>query len=409
MGRTRLYWISALVALAVAAVALVPLLVSDKDDKKVHPARAESAQRLQMPLHAEGSKIVDARGVTVQFTGVNWFGLETNTFAPHGLWSRKLDDMLDQMVAQGFNSMRLPFSNELFDAASKPNGVDFALNPDLKGLTGPQLMDRVVEGATKRGMMVILDRHRPTSQGQSNLWYTDKVSEDRWISDWVKLAKQYRDNPLVVGADLHNEPHGEATWGDGNEKTDWQAAAQRAGDAVLKANPNWLIVVEGIENYKKADGQNDGYWWGGNLQGAKDHPVKLSDQSKLVYSAHDYSPKVWSQQWFTDPAFPANMPALWDKQFGYLVKNNTAPVLMGEFGGRSVAEQDAQGNKDLEGIWQRNLVKYLKDNGLSYTYWAWNPNSGDTGGVLKDDWTTVDADKAALLKTYQAPLAAAAQ
>ncbi|MEU7868536.1 glycoside hydrolase family 5 protein [Dactylosporangium sp. NPDC049140] len=406
MGRTRLYWISALVALAVAGVALVPLL---DHDKKVHPAMTESGQRLQMPLHAEGSKIVDARGETVTFTGVNWFGLETNTFAPHGLWSRNLDDMLDQMVGQGFNSMRLPFSNELFDAASKPNGVDYALNPDLKGLTGPQLMDKVVEGATKRGMMVILDRHRPTSQGQSNLWYTDKVSEERWISDWVKLAEHYKNNQLVVGADLHNEPHGEATWGDGNEKTDWQAAAQRAGDAVLKANPNWLIVVEGIESYKTADGKSDGYWWGGNLQGAKEHPVKLTDQSKLVYSAHDYSPKVWSQQWFTDPKFPANMPALWDKQFGYLVKNNTAPVLMGEFGGRSVAEKDAQGNKDLEGIWQRNLVGYLKDNGLSYTYWAWNPNSGDTGGVLKDDWKTVDSDKAALLKTYQAPLAAAAQ
>jgi endoglucanase len=401
MGRTRLYWISALVALAVVAVALVPLL--DKD-KKVHPAMTQSGQRLQMPLHTEGSKIVDARGETVTFTGVNWFGLETNTFAPHGLWSRNLGEMLDQMVGQGFNSMRLPFSNELFDAASKPNGVDYALNPDLVGLTGPQLMDKVVEGATKRGMMVILDRHRPTAQAQSTLWYTDKISEDRWISDWVKLAQHYRDNPLVVGADLHNEPHGEATWGDGNEKTDWQAAAQRAGDAVLKANPNWLIIVEGIERYG-----DDGYWWGGNLQGAKAHPVKLSDRAKLVYSAHDYSPKVWSQQWFTDPAFPANMPALWDKQFGYLVKNGTAPVLMGEFGGRSVAETDAQGNKDLEGIWQRNLVAYLKDNGLSYTYWAWNPNSGDTGGVLKDDWKTVDADKAALLKTYQAPLAAAAQ
>ncbi|GAA3267859.1 MULTISPECIES: glycoside hydrolase family 5 protein [Dactylosporangium] len=401
MSRTRLYWIAALVVVVVAGIALVPVLGRDRD-RTVHPESARAGQRLQMPLHAEGSKIVDARGETVTFTGVNWFGLETNTFAPHGLWSRKLDDMLDQMAGQGFNSMRLPFSNELFDAASKPNGVDYALNPQLKGLTGPQIMDRVVEGATKRGMMVILDRHRPTSQGQSNLWYTDKVSEDRWIADWVMLAKHYRDNPLVVGADLHNEPHGEATWGDGNARTDWQAAAQRAGDAVLKANPDWLIVVEGIESYK-----GNGYWWGGNLQGAKDHPVKLSDQSKLVYSAHDYSPKVWSQQWFTDPAFPANMPALWDKQFGYLVKSGTAPVLMGEFGGRSVAEKDAQGNRDLEGIWQRNLVAYLKENGLSYTYWAWNPNSGDTGGVLKDDWTTVDADKAALLKTYQAPLAAA--
>src|SRR5258705_3829509 len=210
MGRTRIIWISALVslaALAAVAVALVPLL--DKKvhttvlEKKVHPTAAKAGQRLQMPLHASGSKILDAGGTEVTFTGVNWFGLETNPFAPHGLWSRKLDDMLDQMVASGFNSMRLPFSNELFDAASKPQGIDFAQNPDLQGLTGPQIMDKVVEGATKRGMMVILDRHRPTSQGQSNLWYTDKVSEERWISDWVMLAKRYKHNALVVGADLH--------------------------------------------------------------------------------------------------------------------------------------------------------------------------------------------------------------
>ncbi|GAA2614449.1 cellulase family glycosylhydrolase [Dactylosporangium fulvum] len=401
LTRTRLILISAAaaaVALVIGGIALIP----SSGDKKVHPVEAEAGQRLQMPLRADGNKILDARGEVVTFTGVNWFGLETNTFAPHGLWSRKLDDMLDQMVGAGFNTMRLPFSNELFDDSAKVNGVDFKLNPDLEGLTGPQIMDKVVEGATKRGMMVILDRHRPTSQGQSNLWYTDKVSEERWIGDWVKLAKQYKNNPLVVGADLHNEPHGEATWGDGSEKTDWKAAAERAGNAILKENPNWLIIVEGIETYN-----GNGYWWGGNLQGAAEHPVKLSDQSKLVYSAHDYSPKVWSQQWFNDPSFPDNMPALWDKQFGYLVKQNVAPVLMGEFGGRSVAEKDDQGNKDLEGIWQRSLMAYMKEHGFSYTYWSWNPNSGDTGGILNDDWNTLNEDKVALLKSYQAPLASA--
>ncbi|GAA3242355.1 hypothetical protein GCM10010532_083880 [Dactylosporangium siamense] len=391
MKRSRLVWLSATLALAAAVTAGCTAMNSADNTEPQAVGR-----QLKLPLHTDGNRIVDAAGKTVTFTGVNWFGLETNTFAPHGLWSRSLDEMLDQMAAQGFNSVRLPFSNELFDATAKPNGVDYKLNPTLQGLTGPQIMDKVVEGITKRGMMVILDRHRPTSQGQSNLWYTDKVSEERWISDWVKLAKQYRDNPLVVGADLHNEPHGEATWGTGGEKTDWRAAAERAGNAVLKENPNWLIVVEGIESY---DG--DGYWWGGNLQGAAKDPVRLSDPKKLVYSAHDYSPKVWSQQWFTDKNFPNNMPALWDKQFGYLVKNNVAPVLMGEFGGRSVAETDAKGEKDLEGIWQRHLIAYLKDNGLSYTYWSWNPNSGDTGGVLKDDWKTIDQAKMDLLKSYQ--------
>jgi endoglucanase len=349
---------------------------------------------MRTPLHAQDGKIVEANGHEVVLTGVNWFGLETSTFAPHGLWKRNWEQMLDQMVASGFNTLRLPYSNQLFEAGSKPNEVDYGKNPDLAGLTGPQIMDKIVNGATDRGMMVMLDRHRPTAQAQSNLWYTDKVSEDTWIKDWTSLARKYKDNPLVIGADLHNEPHGEATWGDGKQATDWRLAAERAGNAVLAANPNWLIFVEGVESY-----QDNGYWWGGNLQGARENPVRLADQSKLVYSAHDYSPNVYRQNWFTDPTFPKNLPALWDKQWGYLVKEKKAPVVLGEFGGRSVGD-------DAEGIWQRNLVQYLKNNDISYTYWSWNPNSGDTGGVLADDWTTVHKDKLALLNSYQHPVKA---
>jgi endoglucanase len=51
-------------------------------------------------------------------------------------------------------------------------------------------------------------------------------------------------------------------------------------------------------------------------------------------------------------------------------------------------------------------VNYLKDNGISYTYWCWNPDSGDTGGVLNEDWTTINQAKLDLLSTYQGPMAA---
>src|SRR5207248_3086794 len=34
----------------------------------------------------------------------------------------------------------------------------------------------------------------------------------------------------------------------------------------------------------------------------------------------------------------------------------------------------------------------------------WNPNSGDTGGVLNDDWTTLNQAKLSILRAYQAPL-----
>ncbi len=343
-------------------------------------------------LHTANGQIVDAAGRTVLLTGVSWFGFETGTFAPHGLWARNYKDMLAQIAEAGFNTVRLPYSNQLFDPASVPNGIDYKLNPDLKGLKGLALMDKIVQAAGKVGLKIILDQHRPNAWAQSELWYTDHLPEARWISDWVMLARHYRGNATIIGADLHNEPHGPATWGDGNPATDWRLAAERAGNAVLAVNPGWLIIVEGIEQYK-----NDYYWWGGNLAGAAEHPVQLSVPGKLVYSAHDYGPGVAWQSWFQSPDFPRNLPAIWQKHWAYLQTQHKIPVLMGEFGGKSMG-------KDIEGIWQRALVTYLKLNHISYTYWAWNPNSGDTGGVLQQDWKTLDRAKMDILSAYQWPI-----
>ncbi len=356
-------------------------------------AGASFSSQTQEPnyLHAEGNKIVDTNGNRVILTGINWFGLETESFAPHGLWARNWESILDQIQELGFNTIRLPYSNELFDTTSVPNSINYDLNPDLEGLTGLEIMDKIVEGSGARGIRVILDRHRPDSRAQSELWYTVEYSEERWIEDWVMLAKRYAGNETVVGADLHNEPHGQATWGTGDPATDWRLAAERAGNAVLAVNPNLLVIVQGVERY-----QEDWYWWGGNLLGAEEYPVRLDKPDQLVYSTHVYGPGVYPQPWFSEPDFPDNLLAIWDSHWGYLSRREMAPVIVGEFGGRSVGE-------DLEGIWQRSLVSYLRDNNLSYFYWTLNPNSGDTGGLLLDDWQSVDPDKQALLSGYQFP------
>jgi endoglucanase len=343
------------------------------------------------PIRALGGRLIDSAGEEVRLTGVNWFGLETSVFAPHGLWSRNWQEMLDQIVATGFNAIRLPFSNQLLEPASAPTSIDLTKNPDLEGLTGLQLMDRIVEGAGRRGLVVVLDRHRPSADAQSELWYTDRVPERRWIDDWTMLADRYRSQPAVIAADLHNEPHGSASWGDGNPRTDWPMAAERAGNAILEVNPDWLIVVEGIERF---DG--DPYWWGGNLEGARSRPVRLTRPDRLVYSAHDYGPAVYPQPWFSAADFPHNLAAIWNRHWAWLKTEAVTPVLIGEFGGRSVGQ-------DPEGVWQRALIAFLKSSGLSYTYWAWNPDSGDTGGVLNDDWLTLDRPKLDLLASYQWP------
>ena len=383
---TRRGFLKAVAATAVAA----PLLEACSGGSKAWPSPSPSAASTStLSLRAAGGKLVDGTGHEVCLTGVNWFGLETSVFAPHGLWSRRWDDMLDQIVESGFNLIRLPFCNQVLDDGRMPTSIDYMKNPDLRDLTSLELMDRVIEGAAARHVRVLLDRHRPTADAQSGLWHTDAISEARWIRDWVFLAHRYRDQPAVVGADLHNEPHGAATWGDGNAATDWRLAAERAGNAILDANPEWLIVVEGIERYG-----GDSYWWGGNLRGARSNPLRLARPDKLVYSAHDYGPGVYPQPWFSAPDFPKNLSSIWSDHWAWLQSDGVAPVLMGEFGGRSVGS-------DPEGVWQRTLVGFLKEHGISYAYWSWNPDSGDTGGILKDDWQTIDQAKLGLLESYQ--------
>ena len=342
-------------------------------------------------LHTQGGAIVDASGHAVRLTGLSWFGFETSNYAPHGLWARSLDAMLDQVRALGYNMIRVPFCSQMFDAGSTPNSIDLSQNPTLRGLSALQLLDAVIAGARARGMKVILDRHRPDSGAQSELWYTSAYSESRWISDWVMLARRYHDDPTVVGFDLHNEPHGAATWGDGNMATDWRLAAERAGNAVLAVHPDLLILVEGVERYGGTS-----YWWGGNLRGARTAPVRLSVPGRLVYSPHDYPASVYAQPWFSAADYPANLPGVWRDAWGYLAAEGIAPVWIGEFGTRLMTTSDRQ--------WLGAMVSYIRGNNLSFAYWCLNPDSGDTGGILQDDWRTVNAEKQAALMPALAPL-----
>lgn len=361
-----------------------------------YPGNEVKAEGAAGYYHTSGNRIVDAAGNPAVFNGLNWFGFETANYSPHGLWTRSMDNVLDQIKAEGYNLIRLPYCNQMFDSGSAANSIDYVKNPDLAGLKPVQIMDKLIEKAGKRGIRIFLDRHRPDSGGQSALWYTAAYPETRWISDWVMLAQRYADNPTVIGADLHNEPHGTASWGTGNPATDWRLASERAGNAILAVNPNWLIIVEGIET--NVQGNSSSYWWGGNLTGVRNNPVTLTVPDRVVYSPHDYGPGVASQPWFSAADFPNNLPKLWDDTWGYISKEQIAPILAGEFGGRSVDTLSA------EGKWQHALVSYIGQNNLYWTYWSLNPNSGDTGGLLLDDWTSWNEPKQVMLDLIMKPV-----
>ena len=345
-----------------------------------------------LPLTTDGGRIVDAEGTTVVLRGVSWFGMETETRAPHGLWARDWQELLVQIRAAGFTTIRLPFSVQGLQATTT-SSIDPSLgaNAELVGRTPLEVMDAIVDGAGQLGLMVLLDSHRLDETRIPELWYGDGVTEQEWIDTWTMLAARYRDRPWVIGADLKNEPHGAATWGSGDPATDWRLAAERAGDAILAVHPDWLIVVEGVEGPVPGQ-QLEGHWWGGNLEAARTHPVRLSRPEQLVYSVHEYGPGVWPQPWFDEPDVAAELVRRWAIGFDWLVAEDIAPVIVGEFGGRQVGDDTA------EGRWQQQLVDHLAATGISWIHWSWNPNSVDTGGVLLDDWRTIDQPRLDLLR-----------
>ncbi|MCX7957184.1 MAG: cellulase family glycosylhydrolase [Endomicrobia bacterium] len=378
-------------------------------------------------LKVIGNKLYDENNNEVRLTGVNWFGFETGNYVAHGLWSRDYKSVLMQIRDLGFNCIRIPWSNEMLnktptsvqvnaygnDAYAAQKGIKLyeeapqgftGINLDLQGLSSLEILDKIIEEAGKLGLKVILDNHSRKADGYMNetLWYTQECSEEKWISDWVFLANRYKNNPTVIAADLNNEPHGNtgmgmkppASWGynvPGYGDTDWAAAAEKCGNAILQVNPNWLIIVEGVEQY-----QNDYYWWGGNLMGVANRPINLIYPEKLVYSPHEYGPEVHNQSWFSAPDFPNNMPQIWYNHFGFIHDLNIGHLLVGEFGIKNKSNSVAY-------TWFTEFMKYMGDK-YSWTFWCMNPNSGDTGGILQDDWVTVHEWKMEVLRPYLAPL-----
>lgn len=356
------------------------------------PTVAQAARAIQMPLSTRGAAIVDAAGRSVLLRGVNWFGTETDAQVPHGLWLRDYKEMLAQIKSLGYNVIRLPYSVQAVRSSSPITRVDFTIgsNQELQGKTPIEAMDLIIQEADRQGLLILLDSHRLNNQRIPELWYGDGFTEEDWIGTWTMLATRYRYQRNVIGADLKNEPHGQASWGTGDRATDWRLAAERAGNAILAVNPSWLILVEGVENNVPGQRLTE-HWQGGNLEGVRRFPVRLSRRGKLVYSPHEYGTGVFNQPWFSEPTFPQNLLDRWETSFYYIARLNIAPIFVGEFGGRQVDDQSK------EGIWQRMFVNYINQKQLSFSYWSWNPNSADTGGILTDDWRSIDAPKQQLL------------
>lgn len=354
-----------------------------------------------------------------RLTGVNWFGFETGDAVPHGLWTRDYKSMLKQMKDLGFNCVRIPWANEMLDKypasittsewVGDPYTNKMGINMDLAGRSSLEVMDKIIEEAGRLDLRIILDCHSRALDGyyEETLWYTDEWPESLWISDWVMITERYLHNHAVIAFDINNEPHGglhgmgmkpPASWGyhvPGYGDTDWKAAVERCAAAIRQVNPDIIIIIQGVQ--ESSDGSN--YWWGSNHKDLRTYPVTSIPASKLMFSVHEYGPGVASQTWFDDPAFPDNLEDVWRDRFWFIYEEDIAGLYIGEMG---LKEEEAQDQSSIACQWFTRWLAFAGDK-VHWTYWCWNPNSGDTGGILKDNWVSVNQVKYNLIKPYLEP------
>jgi endoglucanase len=407
-----------LAAAGALALGMVPLIALGASG----PAKAAPAAS---PVgagywHTSGNEILDTNNNPVRIAGVNWYGFETPDEIAHGLWAQDYHAIIDDIKNLGYNTIRIPFSNQMVETPIVPQNLSFyntgPINTDLKGLNALQILQKIVTYAGQDGLKVILDDHR-SEAGESaeanGLWYTSAYPTSAWVNDWSTLARMFAGNSTVIGFDLRNEPHtptGDtyaqgATWGTGDSTTDVRLAYEQAGNAILSADPNALIFCEGISNFPNSSGGYDADWWGGNLEGVAQFPVVLSSPGHVVYSAHDYGPSLFQQTWFNSSTTPASLDAVWNQFWGYIYADNTAPVWVGEFGTDNTASDVESSAAGSQGQWFQSLVNYISSNPhMGWTYWALN---GEDSFALLDgsyDPTPVSSLKQSLLATIQFPL-----
>lgn len=379
-------------------------------------ARSESAVQGDDWLYTDGNRIVDKDGKRVWLTGINWFGYNTGTNTFDGLWASELKSSVKAIADHGFNLIRVPMSAQLINQWAEGEypraNYNNAYNTDLNSMNSLEIFDYFLKLAEENGMKVMPDIHSAETNASGhtvNLWYTSSVSAEDYYSALEWLAERYKNNDTIIAFDLKNEPHGKpyegssaAVWNDSTSENNWKYTAETAAARILAKNPNVLILIEGTEIYPvdiEANGdyhstdEDDYYfnWWGGNLRGVADYPINLGKyQNKLVYSPHDYGPTVYQQPWFEGSyTFDSLMDDCWRDNWFYIHENNTAPLLIGEWGGFM---------REPNLTWMTYMRRLIKENKLNHTFWCFNANSGDTGGMVLDDFVTWDEEKYAFVK-----------
>lgn len=246
----------------------------------------------------------------------------------------------------GANTIRLPFNCKLFtreDYMGKNNETE-----------GFKQMDKVIDWCRKYDLHLILDMHDcPGGQTGDNIdnghgypWlFESEASQQLFCQIWQKIASRYKDEPVILGYELMNEPI--ATMFSDSLRAALNAKLEplykRATKAIREVDQNHIILLGGAQ-------------WNGNFEPFSDW--KFDD--KIMYTCHRYGGEPTK----------AAIQSIIDFR-----DKTKLPMYMGEIGH----------NTDQ---WQADFCATMKKANIGYTFWPYKKIDGSCMmGIKKPaDW-----------------------
>ncbi len=248
----------------------------------------------------------------------------------------------------GSNTVRLPFHYKLFT------------DEDYMGLTANQdgfaRVDSVVKWCREDGLYLILDMHdAPGGQTGDNIddsygypWlFESETSQKLYCDIWKKIAEYYKNEPIILGYELFNEPI--APYFENMEELNGKLAYvyQLGVDAIREVDNNHIILLGGSQ-------------WNGNFNPLRNRPFH---DDKIMYTCHRYG---------GEPTAEAI------RDFIQFRDSVNLPMYMGEIGH----------NTDE---WMNSFCQAMEENNIGWTFWPYKKMDGSSflGITPPENWKLV--------------------
>ena len=222
-------------------------------------------------VHADGKKLIDSTGTEILLKGVS-FG--------NDVWNKKeIPDShheeidFERVRAMNMNAVRFYINYKTLEDDNKPHTYKNS---------GWQWLDKNIAWARKYGVYLILNMHVPPGGFQSNgkgtaLWKSKK-NQKRLALLWKAIAERYKDEPVIAGYDLLNEPYVTKSY------EQWTLLAKYIAKNIRTVDKNHLLIVEKPLATHGPD-SNNGY-----------NNMFLINDTNTMYTFHFYDPIEYTHQ-----------------------------------------------------------------------------------------------------------------